>query len=186
MTIAEITAIENERQESGQWNVIHFIKEGEFYRAHDWSAWLLSAFPFGEAVEKPLKVIAKRMKDGYVDVFLGFPASSIGKYIPTDGSVDFKPVSDTQIDVSIEIPSGIGEVSFDSLNRMKEEWKSSLPIQDSKKQMREDREVYEQAPRITRFSDILSRLVSLPMEDLSPREAWDILRDLRRQASAMF
>ena len=186
MTISEIVSIEEARQEASSWNVIHFFKEGEFYRAHDWSAWLITAFPFGVSVENPMKVIARKMKDGYIDAWVGFPASSIGKFIPNDGSVGFNAVSDTQIDISIEIPPSVGEVSFDSLNRMKEEWKSSLPIQEGKKQRREDREVLEQAPRIMRFSDIIGRLVSLPMEDLSPREAWDILRDLRRQASAMF
>ena len=186
MTIAEIIELESARQQPEQWNVIHLLKEGDFYRAHDWSAWLMSAFPFGEAAEKPLKVIAKKLKDGYVDTWLGFPASSIGKYVPNDGSVDFKPVSDTQIDISIELPADIGEVSFESLNNLKEQWKSSLPVAENKKQRREDREAHEQAPRIMRFSDILARIVSIPMEEISPKEAYDILRDLRRQVSAMF
>jgi hypothetical protein len=186
MTIAEIIKLEGERQDPSQWNLIHLVKEGDFYRAHDWSAWLMSAFPIGEAIEKPLKVIAKKLKDGYIDAFLGFPASSIGKYIPNNGSVDFRPVSDTQIDVAIEIPAEIGEVSFDNLSRMKEDWITSLPLIEGKKQKREDREVQEQAPRIVRFSDILSRIVSLPIEDMSPKDAWETLRDLRRQVSAMF
>lgn len=185
MTIAEIVEIETARQESSTWNVIHLLKEGDFYRAHDWSAWLMSAYPFGEAVEKPLKVLAKRMKNGYIDAFCGFPASSIAKYVPNDGSVDFNPVSDTQIDVTIEIPAEIGEISFDNLNRMKEEWKSGLPLND-KRSRREDREAQDYAPRFMRMSDIIGRLVSLPMEDLSPREAFDILRDLRKQAIALY
>lgn len=185
MTIAEIIAMETARQEPAQWNVVHFVKEGDFYRVHDWSAWLMSRFPFGEAAEKPLNIIAKKMKDGYIDAFWGFPASSVGKYIPNDGSVDFKPVSDTQFDVCIEIPAEIGEVSFDNLNRMKEEWKNALPLQN-KKQKREDREAQEYAPRFMRMSDIVGRLVSLPMEEISPKEAYDILRDLRRQALALY
>lgn len=186
MTIAEIVSIEEARQDPSSWNVIHFVKEGEFYRAHDWSAWLMTSFPFGVSIENPMKVIAKKMKDGYVDAWVGFPASSIGKYIPNDGSVEFKPISDAQIDVTVELPAEIGEISFDNLNKKKEEWKMSLPLQGNKGQKRENKELTEQAPRITRFSDIAARLVSLPMEDLSPREAWDILRDLRRQASALF
>ena len=184
MKTEEIIRMENERQEAATWNVIHFVKEGDFYRAHDWSAWLMAAFPFGEAAEKPLKVIAKKMKDGYVDAFCGFPASSIGKYIPQ--GMDFRPVSDVQIDVSVELPADIGEVSFDNLHRMKEEWKDTLPLQESRKQRREDREAAVQAPRVMRFTDIISHIVSLPIEDISPREAYDILRDLRRQVSAMF
>lgn len=184
MQIAEIIAIETARQEPDTWNVIHLLKEGDFYRAHDWSAWLMSAFPFGEAQEKPLKVIAKKLKDGYIDTFCGFPASSIGKYIPQ--GMDFMPVSDVQIDVRIEIPAEIGEVSFEALNSLKEEWKNSIPLQENKKQKREEREAAVQAPRIMRISDIMARIISLPMEELSPKEAWDVLRDLRRQISALY
>lgn len=183
MTIAEIIQIETARQESESWNVVHLLKEGDFYRAHDWSAWLMSVFPFGEALEKPLKVIAKKLKDGYIDAFLGFPASSLKKYLPE--GTDFNVVSDTQIDVKVEIPAEIGEVSFDNLNGMKEAWKSNLPLQD-KKQRREEREVSVQAPMFLRFTDVFNRIMALPMEDMSPMDAWNFLRDLRRQISAMY
>lgn len=186
MTIAEIIDIESARQEASSWNVIHLIKEGEFYRAHDWSAWLLQKFPIGEAVEKPLKVITKKLKNEYVDAWCGFPASSIGKYIPNNGSVEFTPVSDIQIDVKIELPDSIGELSFENLNKQKEEWKASLPVSENKKQRREDREMSEQAPRNIRFTDIIARILAVPIEDISPREAYDILRGLRRDVTSMF
>lgn len=187
MTIAEIIAIESDRKQPEQWNVVHFLKEGEFYRAHDWSAWLMSSFPIGEAVNKPLHITAKKLKDGYVDAWVGFPATSISKYIPNDGSVWFNPVSDTQIDVKIEIPAEIGEVSFDNLNSMKEEWKASLQLnENSRKQRREEREVLEAAPKVLRFSEIANLVLSFPLESKSPIEAWDFLRQLRRQIAAMY
>lgn len=186
MTIAEIRELEGSRNESGQFNVVHFVKEGNgFFRAHDWSAWLLKQFPPNDVIAD-MSVTAKRLKDGYVDAFVGFPATSLKKYIPDAESSSFSPVDDNHFTVTVEIPAEIGEVSFDNLNKMKEEWKESLPLQNGKKERREEREVSEQAPRIVRLSDLASRLVSLPMEDLSPREAWDILRDLRKQASALF
>lgn len=184
MTIAEIIALETARQEESQLNVIHLLKEGDFYRAHDWSAWLMSAYPIVENLDKPLKVLAKKLKDGYVDAWIGFPASSLGKYIPNDGSIEFKAVSDNQLDVTIQLPADV-EKDFESMNKMKEDWKASLAI-TVKKQARENREIQEQAPRIIRFSDIISSLISLPIEDMSPRDAWDYLRDLRRQVTAMF
>ena len=183
MTIAEIIAIESARQEQEQLNVIHLIKEGDFYRAHDWSAWLMSAFPFGETLEKPLKVLAKKLKDGYIDAFCGFPASSIGKYIPQD--MEFNPVNDTQIDVKVTLPDGF-DATFDAMSKKKEDWKLSLPLVENKKHKREDHEIQEQAPRIIRFTDIISRIVSLPMDEISPREALDILRNIRRQVIALF
>lgn len=186
MTISEIAALEGARQDSSTWNVVHLLKENDFYRAHDWSAWLLTQFPMGVAIEKPMKVIAKKMKDGYVDAWCGFPASSLNKFIPNDGTTTFNPVSDTQIDVAIELPAEIGEVSYDALNEKKEAWKNSLPLTEGKKQRREEREIQEQAPRFTRMTDVLAYIVSLRIEELSPMGAYDVLRNLRREVAAMF
>ncbi len=187
MTIAEIIEIESARKNPEDWNVIHLIKEnGEWYRAHDWSAWLMSEFPFGEALNKPLHITARKLKEGYIDAWVGFPATSLLKYIPKDGTVEFNPVSSTQIDVKVEIPAEIGEVSFDNLNRMKEEWKAKLQLTESKKQRREEREVAEVVQPIMKISDIMSRVLSFPLESKSPMEAYEFLRQLRRQVAAMF
>ena len=185
MTIAEIIGIESARKEPEQWNVVHFLKEGEFYRAHDWSAWLMSAFPIGEALNKPLHITAKRLKDGYVDAWVGFPATSISKYIPNDGSVEFNPITDVQIDVKVELPAEIGDVSFENLNTMKEEWKASLPLSE-KKQRHEDRNMQEVVPRILRLSEIANLIISFPLESKSPIDAWEFLRQLRKQVAAIY
>lgn len=185
MTIAEIISIESARQDAEQFNVVHFIKEGNgFYRAHDWSAWLLKTCPLNDLVAN-MGVTAKRQKDGYIDAFVGFPATSLKKYLPDAEQLGFAVIDDNHFTVTVELPAEIGEVSFDNLNRKKEEWKQSLPLQDKKKN-REEREVQEAVPRFMRMSDIVGRLVSLPMEDISPKEAYDILRDLRRQAIGLY
>lgn len=186
MTISEIRELEGARKESSQFNVVHFLKEGGgFYRAHDWSAWLLKTFPINDVVAN-MSVTAKRLKDGYVDAFVGFPATSMKKYIPDAESSGFNPIDDNHFTVSVEIPTEIGEVSFDNLNRMKEEWKATLQLSENKKQHREEREIAEQEPRITRISDVLSRVISFPLESKSPIEAWEFLRQLRHQIAAMY
>lgn len=185
MTIAEIIELESARKEPEQWNIVHFVREGNgFYRAHDWSAWLLKAFPFNDAIAN-MGVTAKRLKDGYIDAFVGFPATSLTKYIPNAQTAGFTPIDDSHFTVTVELPVEIGDVSYENLNRIKEEWKANLKVTD-KKQQREERELQDKAPKITRISDVLSYIVSIPMEDISPREAYDILKDLRRKVSAMF
>jgi hypothetical protein len=42
MNISEIRELENSRKSPDMYGRIHFIKEGNFYRAHDISAWLIS------------------------------------------------------------------------------------------------------------------------------------------------
>ena len=164
--------------------VIHLQKEGSFYHANDWSAWLMTKYPIGEAVNKPMAVTAKKLKDGYIHAFVGFPATSFSKYVHNDGSVTFKPFSDTQIDVTLNLE--FGDATVEQVRTMVDKWKESLPLTESRKQYREDRDVQTQAPRITRISDIIARIVSLPMEDISPKQAYDFLRDLRRDVSAIF
>ena len=100
MNIAEIRELENSRKSPDMYGRIHFIKEGNFYRAHDISAWLIFMMPFSEAI-KNIKIFAKKLKDGYIDAWLGFPLTSLEKYIPNDGTVTFVPINDTQIDVMI-------------------------------------------------------------------------------------
>ena len=103
MTIAEIRKLEEDRE--GKLNIVHLQKEGSFYHANDWSAYLMTKYPIGEALNKPMAVTAKKLKDGYIHAFVGFPATSIGKYVPNDGSISFTPVSDTQIDVTLNLTS---------------------------------------------------------------------------------
>ncbi len=186
MTIAEISKIENERKTPEDFGVIHLFSENNFYRAHDWSAWLMTTFPFGESVNKPLRISAKRLKDGYVEAWVGFPVTSIGKYVPNDDSLKFNPISDTQIDVTITLPEEIAGADFESLRSQIDEWKEGLPMNEAKKQKREDREVAEVAPRFTRMTDIVGRILSFPLESKSPIEAWEFVRQLRQQVAAMF
>ena len=183
MTISEIRKMEEARH--GAQKTVHLTREGEWYRAHDWSAWLLTNFPVGEAKDSPLKVTAKKLKDGYVDVFVGFPCTSMGKFLPNDGTIEFLPVSDTQIDVILRTVD-LGDATDEQLRQQVDDWKNQQPLQENKKQRREEQEMREQAPRITRLSDVMARIIAIPMEDISPKEAYDILRELRRQVAALF
>ena len=189
MTIAEIRGIEENRHSAEQFAVIHLLKENsgkEFYRAHDWSAWLMTMFPMGDAANNPLKISAKRLKDGYIEVWVGFPVTSLGKYIPDDGSVGFEAVNDNQIDVTIQLPEEYEGGDEDQFRMAVDEWKEQLPLNGSKKARREEQEMAEAAPRVVRFSDIISQIVSYPLESKSPIEAWEFMRQLRQKVTAMF
>ena len=183
MTIAEIVEIESNRKEQAQFGVVHLLKESNFYRAHDWSAWLLKTFPVSE---EPMKPTVKRLKNGYLEVWVGFPVTSLGKFIPEAEGVVFNHVSDNQIDVVIPITDDIASSDTEQVRALVDEWKESLPIVEDKKQRRESREVSEFAPRVTRITDVLARIISFPLESKSPLEAYEFLRDLRMQVAGMF
>ena len=141
MNISEIQKLENQRDASTM-NRVHFIKEGNFYRAHDISAWLVMTHPFGEAI-KNISITAKKLKDGYIDAFIGFPVTSIEKFIPRDGSVSFEPVSDVQIDVVVMLADDVCESPIEDIRVAVDEWKQTLPLKADKPDRREIRETGE-------------------------------------------
>ena len=75
---------------------------------------------------KNVSIIAKKLKDGYIDAFIGFPLTSLDKYIPNDGSVTFVPISDLQIDVIIVPTDDILAASFDEIRKTVDEWKLTM------------------------------------------------------------
>lgn len=184
MTIAEIQKIENERTDKKNMVTVHLVKEGNFYHANDWSAWLLIQFPIGEAKNKPMNVTAKRLKDDYIHAFVGFPVSSLAKYAPAEETAGFEAVNDNQLDVTLNVD--LGDATYEDIRAKVDEWKGQLPINDNVRQKRESREVAEVAPRVTRMSDVVGRLLSFPLARKSPIEAWEFLFKLQQDAAAMF
>jgi hypothetical protein len=53
--------------------------------------------------------------------------------VPNDGSVEFKPVSDTQIDVTLNLD--FGNSTVEDVRAMVEEWKNSLGCVEEHKQL---------------------------------------------------
>ena len=69
--LKDILEKESERHTVEQGRVMHFFKEGGFYRAYQWSAWLCKRF-FTE-----MKVTHRLMKSNDDIVFVGFPVTSL-------------------------------------------------------------------------------------------------------------
>lgn len=205
----DIFEIEKQRTEAAQWNVIHLFKEGSTYKAYEWSAWICREFCTTEERLKQFKshMLTPVHKDAKntsgTIIFVGFPPASIDKFIPKDVQTDFKTISDTQIDVSIELPADLGEMTAENLQQKFEAWKQSWPLkqdtdkpegtarnnnnQDSGAEGKQDMLLpFAANGRQLRMTDIITELVSLPLEDVSPNEALKLLRQLHRQAVSLF
>ena len=138
--ISDILKIERTRTDKASWNVIHLFKEGGFYRAYEWSAWLICVITYSDEVRKqtqdrrPLTVTHKRLKDGDDSyIFVGFPLNSMDKFIPQRTA--FQPVGDAQIDVIIALPQPTDgtELTYDRLSEACANWKTTQPIQEPRK-----------------------------------------------------
>lgn len=87
--LEDVFVVEADRRESEKWSKIHLFKMGDFWRAYEWSAWLIAVITYNEKVRmttrdrKPIHVT--RMNRTDVEgtyCFVGFPVKSVEKYIP--------------------------------------------------------------------------------------------------------
>jgi hypothetical protein len=189
--ISEILEIEKERTDVSSWNVIHLFKEGGFYRAYNWSAWLIVTFAYNDDVRKgtsdrkPLNVSRKKTKSGDSDfAFVGFPLKSLEKFIPYQ--TGFTPVNDTQIDVTIELPVLEVELSYESLGQMYEQWKESVPLSEEKP--RRERDQGDEPPFASpkSITAVMAQVLSYPLESKTPMENMAFISMLKQQLAALF
>ena len=195
----EIFEIEKQREGTDQWNVIHLFREGNTYKAYEWSAWLCREFAvsdeqLAQTGSHRLKPVHKEVKSSSgTIIFVGFPVSSLTKFIPNENQISFKPVNDTLIDFAIKLPLELCETGYDSLQQQFSEWKRQFPTKGDDKQPAGKDNSADFLLSLTgiknqpmRMSDILAQIVALPVEDITPNEALKVLRILKRQASALF
>lgn len=187
--ISEILAIEKNRQDSQTHNIIHIFKEGAFYRAYEWSAWLIAVI-VNAATGNTLAITKKKAKDSDdTFVFAGFPLTSMEKYIPNEAQLSFTPINDEQIDITVELPVDIAMLGDEGINERIKEWSKQFKLKEKTKKEFEEgtrHELSVASPRITRISDIASQIIAFPLENKSPMEAWDFLSQLRKQIAAIF
>lgn len=199
-TIREIYDIEKQREQADQWNIIHLFKEGNTYKAYEWSAWLTREFAsteewrsqFNAHQLKPVHKMVKKTSGSII--FVGFPPTSLDKFVQKGLQLNFVSVSDTQIDITIELPADIGELSYESLNESFQEWKKQFPLKQDKTDEENNRNLNIQNENVLpytldkpmRMSKICMQLVAIPIEDISPNEALKILKVLRRQALSIY
>lgn len=133
--IADVLQTERNRQQPTEWNKIHIFQMGDFYRAYEWSAWLIVAITYNDRVRKetrdrkPLKESKKSLATtGEEFCFVGFPIKSVEKFIPT--RLNFESVEDKHIVITIELPtpSDGSEVTYERLHEAFTKWKAGIPL----------------------------------------------------------
>ena len=133
--IADVLQTERNRQNPTEWNKIHIFQMGDFYRAYEWSAWLIVAITYNNRVRKetrdrkPLKESKKSLATtGEEFCFVGFPIKSVEKFIPT--RLNFESVEDKHIVITIELPkpSDCSEVTYERLHEAFTKWKAGIPL----------------------------------------------------------
>ena len=71
--IADVLTTEQNRQASTEWGKIHLFEMGDFYRAYEWSAWLIVAITYSDKVRNQTRDLrdeekAQRTIDSYLGI----------------------------------------------------------------------------------------------------------------------
>lgn len=134
MKIEEILTIEKDRETEDKWSVIHLWKEGGFYRAYDWSAWLVATRCYvpveGQEDFKPLHISKKKSRENDTFCFIGFPIKSIQKFVP---NYKFDPVDDEHIMLTIDLQTE--GLQYDSMLNEFTTWKDGIKITEKQKKV---------------------------------------------------
>lgn len=169
--LKDILEKERERTSQDQSRMLHLFCEGTFYRAYEWSAWLLvRCFP-------DLKVTHRLLKGGEDIVFVGFPLTSLERYTPREATV--VPVDDKCVD--IVLPPGASDT--EAMQGGFANWKQAQPLTEASKKKEEERQQAERRNASPRLTDIMLDIMAYPIEQHSPMECMAFLSDMKQRIS---
>lgn len=190
MKLTPALEFEKLREDAESWNKIFLHKDGKFFRAYEWSAWLIKTLVCSEAFQKErgdVKILAANRyvtkKGEYVSV--GFPLESLSKYMPNYEDVDFETIEDYAT-FTVEM-SDEEDVTYEALQAAFMEWKQSLPEKDTRggqKASRSTARVDSEGSRVGMFQ-ILSQVMSYPLESKTPSDNAEFIASLKRQLAAL-
>lgn len=173
--LKEILQKEKERDSVEQCMVIHLFREGTFYRAYEWSAWLCLHY-FTE-----LKVTHRLLKGGEDIIFVGFPLTSIDRYTPEGATV--LPSGDKSLEMTLPAEVFAPDVDIESLRNGFEDWKQCQPLTEASKKKVEEEKARLERNAHPRLTDIMLRILAYPIEQHSPMECMAFLGDIKQQIS---
>ena len=175
--LKEILEKEKERSTLEECAVIHLFREGTFYRAYEWSAWLCLRY-FTE-----MKVTHRLLKGGENIVFVGFPLTSFDRYTPKGAVVS--PSGDKGIDMMLPAETFAPDTVIESLRTGFEDWKQCQPLTEASKKKVEEGKSLSERNAHPRLTDVMLSILAYPIEQHSPMECMVFLSEIKQQISAI-
>lgn len=181
--LSEILQQEKQRTTEESFRKIYLYAEGSFLRAYEWSAWMCVRYIYKFSVTKRLiKSIDEPM------VFVGFPITSLQKFIPEGSSceqLNEKLVVITLSEQMMPVGEGVQDVmAQDFLN-----WKQSIPLKESKDRNKDTTEGEKASDAgiegVPRLTQIMQRVLAFPIEQKSPLDCMIFLADIKKQIASI-
>ncbi len=180
MVLKDILSMEGAREDITSYRVIHLIREGTFLRAYEVSSWLFVRFIHEYK-------ISNKMYKGHKEpvCMVGFPAAKLDALLtePACKAFGTSKVDDTRVDILLtteEIPDEYDAgLMVDDYSR----WKKSLPVDTAKTVPSGDGPATEGPGGIM---NAMRKVVSVPLETMSPLECQTFLFQLRAELVKFF
>ena len=187
-SLKDIFSIEEERHEPDTWNKIHLFKIGDFWRAYEWSAWLIAVFCYTEEVRmatenRHVLQVSRLPRTDVDDTYcqVGFPVRSLEKFVPTRDN--FESVDNKHVIVTITLPQlSDGDNTVEVMTEAFRRWKESIAM----KQQKEKKE----RPAADAGSDmpsggILSQIMAYPISERTAIENIQFIQSLKQQLATI-
>lgn len=177
--LKDIVEIEHNRKGNASFSTIYLFPEGTFYRAYEWSAWLCCRYV------NQFKATRRELKGekGETVVFIGFPITSLGKFMPEDAQIT---VNENK-SVSIVLPIGAfqDEGDEESLMHNFNDWKESVPLATPRRGSVKEDLKYGVDMQPHRMSEVIFRILAFPVEQKTPIECMNFIAELKQQIASL-
>lgn len=158
---------------------IKFYKEGNFWRAYEWNAYLSRIFPSDLSDKERLKVIKKSNKEGNKEyVLIGLPMPSFDKYFPNVMKDDMLfEIKDKQI--TIHAKSFFSDTDFSDYENILNDFKNSIKI--TKKEENKKEEHFPKTNDKSSIGNILKEIKAYPIENKTLLESIEFLNYIKNE-----
>lgn len=178
------------REDAENWNKVILHKDGRFYHAYEWSAWLIKMFVCTEELQRARKdnsiLLAQRFVTKNNDyVMLGFPVESLSKYIPDYQEV--KALEGDDLEITIALPEDENR-TYETISAAVEEWRGECPIKESNKGAGKNAlKGVSQAAILNRSGlfQIVAQVMAYPVESSTPAQNIEFISKLKSQVAQL-
>ena len=133
------------------------------------------------------KVTRREQRSGNISdgtmVFIGFPQTSLSKYLPEGAQVSMNDDKSVTIILSPESTTGLDNA--ESFAKAFTDWKNSIPMAAPKKESLKEELKTLPDMQPYRMSDIMLRIIAFPIEQKTPMECMSFIAEIKKQIASL-
>jgi hypothetical protein len=178
------------REDKSSWNKVILHKDGRFYHAYEWSAWLIKTIVCTEEFQRARQDNSVLLAQHFVTknndyIMLGFPVESLSKYIPD--YEDVKALEGDDIEITITLPVD-EERTYETMAARFGQWRSECPVKEPNKGAGKNvLKGVSQGAILSRSGifQIVAQVMSYPVEKSTPAENIEFISSLKQQVAQL-